>query len=86
MHRTRALAAVIAVGMLLSACTDKDGATRALREAGLTPVQVGGHGWFACDGKSDTFATRFTAINAQGATVTGTVCSGWLKGKTIRYD
>ncbi len=60
-------------------------ARKALRDAGLKPVKVGGYSFFAC-GKDDTFSTQFTATNAQGQTVTGTVCSGWLKGKTVRFD
>jgi len=75
------------VGMLaLAGCTDEDGATKALRSAGLRPVHVGGYSFFGCDSKSDTFATEFTAINVNGETVSGVVCSGFLKGKTIRYD
>jgi hypothetical protein len=72
--------------LMLGACTDQKGATHALQAAGLKPVKVGGYGFLACDGKSDTFATKFTAVNSQGQTVTGTVCGGWWKGKTIRYD
>lgn len=77
---------LVCAAIALAGCTDEDGATKALHSAGLKPVSVGGYAWFACDSKSDDFATKFTAVNAQGETVTGAVCSGWLKGKTIRYD
>lgn len=80
---------ILALGLLvLAGCTDEQGATKALREAGLKPVSVGGYALFSCaSGKDgDTFATKFTATNVNGQTVTGAVCSGWLKGKTIRFD
>ena len=75
----------IAIMIFLAGCTDERAATKALADAGLTPVKVGGYSFFSC-GKDDTFATEFTAKNAKGQIVTGTVCSGWLKGKTIRFD
>lgn len=77
---------VVAAALLLSACTDKKGATEALESSGLKPVDVGGYAWLSCDTDSDVFATKFTAVNATGQTVSGAVCSGWFKGKTIRYN
>ena len=65
--------------------TDVQSAKVTLEGLSLKPVKVGGYGWFAC-GKGDVFATNFTAENAQGHTVSGTVCKGWLKGSTVRFD
>lgn len=76
---------IVAAAILLGACTDESGARRALNSQGLTPVKVGGYALWACS-KDDDFATKFTARNARGETVTGAVCSGWLKGNTIRFD
>lgn len=77
---------LIASLFLLAGCTDEKGATSALSDAGLTPVNVGGYPlWGGC-GKDDAFATKFIATNAQGKRVTGVVCSGWFKGKTVRFD
>lgn len=70
--------------LILTGCTDPDGAKKAAEDMGFRDVKAGGYGWFSCDGKSDTFSTRFTAINAQGRPVSGVVCSGWLKGATVR--
>lgn len=77
--------AIIGAALLLAACTDEKGAARALDDAGLTPVRVGGYAFFAC-GKDDQFATQFVAKNVQGKNVSGAVCAGFLKGKTIRFD
>lgn len=78
------LAAAVAV-FLLVGCTDETGARHALRSAGLHPTEVGGYGWFGCDSKSDFFSTKFTAMNPEGELVSGVVCSGFFKGKTIRF-
>ena len=85
----RGLAIVaIAVLVALAGCTDEKGATKALHEAGLKPVSVGGHAWFYCAvgrGSGDAFATKFTAKNVRGETVTGAVCEGYANGTRIRY-
>ena len=84
MRRILMIAALIA----LVGCTDEKGATKALHEAGLKPVSVGGHAWFYCAvgrGSGDAFATKFTAKNVRGETVTGAVCEGYANGTRIRY-
>ena len=77
---------VALLAVLVSGCTSKDGAERALKGAGYTEIEIGGYAFFACDGKSDTFATSFTAKGPTGMRVSGAVCSGFLKGSTIRLD
>ena len=66
------------------ACSSPDRAKSTLEAAGFTDVQAGGYDYFAC-GKGDTFSTHFSAKNAQGHTVEGTVCCGWLKSCTVRF-
>jgi hypothetical protein len=78
--------AIVIIGLVLCACTDETGATKALKDAGLTPVKVGGYAWLSCGSKDDVYATKFTAKNIKGETVTGAVCSGVFKGKTVRFD
>lgn len=68
----------------LGACTDSDRAIRAAKSMGFTDVKPGGYGWFRCG--DDTFSTSFTAKDAHGEPVSGVVCSGWLKGATVRTD
>ncbi|MEB3755108.1 hypothetical protein [Acinetobacter sp. MD2(2019)] len=63
----------------------KNDAAKALQANGFTNIQTHGRAFFSCS-EDDTFATKFTAKNSAGKTVTGAVCSGWLKGATIRYD
>jgi len=63
-------------------------AVRALETQGYTDVQVTDHSWFAIGwrGCDDKDAARFTATakNPAGQKVTLYVCSGLLKGATIR--
>jgi len=75
---------LIAVTILVVGCTDTKGTTEALKDEGLTPVKVGGYGFFACS-EEDFFATKFIATRANGRTVDGVVCKGIFKGKTIRF-
>lgn len=68
-----------------TACSSPNDATKALKAQGFTDIETHGRAFFACS-EDDTFATKFTATNPKGERVAGTVCSGWLKGATIRYD
>jgi hypothetical protein len=74
------------LGLALAGCTDPQGAERALDDAGFTNVKTTGYRWFGCDGNSDQFHDGFEATNPRGKSVTGVVCGGWMKGKTIRFD
>lgn len=76
---------LLALILLATACTDKDGAFRALRQAGYTHIETGGYPFWGC-GDHDTFKTKFKALGPSGIPVSGVVCSGWLKGNTIRLD
>lgn len=68
----------------LTGCSNPQGATKALLDAGYTNIQVGGYGW-GC-GQDDTTATKFTATGPTGRPVNGVVCSAFLKGNTIRLN
>lgn len=72
-----------AIAGIAAACTDAPGAEKALQAAGYRDVQLTGYQMFGC-GEKDTFRTGFTAIGPTGVRVNGAVCSGWLKGSTIR--
>jgi hypothetical protein len=96
MSKITALSLIAPLGLMgawvatasLGGCSDEgvhSPAGETLRNTGLTPVEVGGYGWFDC-GQGDVFATRFTATNAEGREVQGTVCKGILKGSTVRFD
>lgn len=69
----------------LTACTDPKTAARAVRNVGLENFVATGYRFTGCS-DDDTFATGFTAKNARGEQVTGVVCSGFLKGATVRFD
>jgi len=77
-------AALIASSVILSACSDADGARQTLEQMGYTNIQVTGYSLFGCD-ERDTFRTAFTAISPNGTPVDGVVCSGWFKGNTVRF-
>lgn len=69
--------------LLVPACSDEPGAERALLDAGYTNISLTGYEWFGC-GKDDGWSTGFTATGPSGRRVEGVVCSGVLKGSTIR--
>jgi hypothetical protein len=74
------------LALLLISCADPNQvAFSALENEEYSNIQLTGFGWFSCS-NDDVFRTRFTATNSKGRKVTGTVCSGILKGATIRYD
>ena len=64
---------------------DTEGAAQTLKADNLQPTHVGGYGWLSC-GKGDIWKTKFDAVNAKGEAVHGTVCKGFFKGSTIRFD
>lgn len=76
---------VAAMIVLLAGCTAEDSAVRAVEAQGMTEVKTTGYRWLGC-GEGDSFHTGFTAKTAQGKQVSGVVCSGILKGSTVRFD
>ena len=77
--------AMLAVTLGLAGCTDAGHAVDLLTRQGYTNVQTHGYDWFACS-EDDVFQTRFSATAPTGARVNGTVCKGWFKSSTIRFD
>ena len=71
--------------LALMGCTSPKHAASLLSDQGYTNIETGGYGWFSCS-KDDEFATRFKATSPAGKVVKGTVCAGWFKGSTIRFD
>lgn len=81
MRKYIALLAVV----LLSACTKDDSDIREILAAdGYTKIQTTGYEPFKCDEK-DTFSNGFIA-EKNGMYVEGVVCSGLVKGNTIRVS
>ncbi len=70
--------------LTMASCTNVGGAEELLRKEGYTDVEITGYRFFDCS-KDDTFHTGFKA-KKNGNVITGVVCEGLLKGKTIRYD
>ena len=80
------IVSAIALAILIAGCTDEDGARRAVEAMGFKNVKTTGYSMFSC-GRDDGYATGFEAVSADGTRrVTGTVCSGWFKGATVRFD
>ncbi len=76
---------LLVVAVLLSGCTSSSEAMRALESTGYSNINITGYRFFLCDDK-DTFSTGFEATGQNGRRVSGAVCSGFLKGATIRLD
>lgn len=66
------------------ACTNPEGARKALESSGFTHVELTGPEYFGC-AEGET-ADGFKALNSAGLYVTGTVCCGVMfKGCTVRF-
>lgn len=70
---------------VLCSCTDEEHTVKTLKQAGFHDIKTQGFDMWAC-GKGDNYATKFVAKNAEGQTARGTVCCGWLKNCTIRFE
>lgn len=76
---------LLGVVLSVSSCTQEDDALRILRSQGFHNIQITGFRFFGCDEK-DTFHTGFVATSQSGQRLSGVVCSGFLKGSTVRFD
>lgn len=77
--------ALILALVALAGCTDETAARKALEASGFTDIKITGYAYFGCD-KNDTFHTGFEARGPKGQFTEGIVCSGWMKGATIRFN
>lgn len=75
---------VLASMLFAGGCTSPDTAKEALVKSGYSNIATGGYAWYGC-GRDDWFHTEFTATNPNGQKVSGIVCSGLLKGSTVRF-
>ena len=78
------LLTTIVGAFLFTGCTSEGDAQRALEAEGYKNIQYTGFKFFSC-GENDTYRTGFKATNMNGRNIDGVVCSGFLKGVTIRY-
>jgi len=84
--KTLKLFFAVCILCVISGCTRGDDAKRILETQGFTEVKTTGYRAFAC-GEDYTFHTGFEAkAPVTGKKVTGTVCSGVLKGSSIKFD
>jgi len=65
-------------------CTNEQSTEELLTREGYSNIETTGYKWFTCGG-NDIYHTGFKATK-NNSVVTGTVCEGIFKGKTIRYD
>jgi hypothetical protein len=84
LNKTALLLAVVC-SALLSGCTSEPEAERALSGAGYNNITMTGYRFFLCD-ERDSWSTGFKATGPSGQRVTGAVCSGVMKGATVRLD
>ena len=66
-------------------CTNDSKARSVLISQGYKDVRITGYSFMACS-EDDIYSTGFNATTPSGQKVSGTVCSGWFKGSTIRFD
>lgn len=78
------LLAAIVLLLAIASCTgDESKIKRILETDGCTQIELTGYDPMGCS-DSDDYSCGFTAMK-NGKSVTGVVCSGLLKGATIRY-
>lgn len=70
--------------LTITGCTNTVKAQRILEQNGYTNVQMTGYDPFMCS-EGDDFSDGFTATSPKGMQVEGAVCSGIMKGATIRF-
>lgn len=75
----------IASSVILIGCTDGAGAKRLLEANGYKDINITGYSVWSCS-EDDIYSTGFTATSPSGSRVSGAVCGGVLKGRTIRFD
>lgn len=68
---------------LLSGCNNSEEAINALQASGYRDITITGYKYFGCD-RNDLFRIGFNAVGPTGIPASGVVCSGPLKGATIR--
>lgn len=75
------------ISLLLTACNVSNATMLRVCEAnGLHDVEPAGWAPFSCS-KTDDLKTHFTAKNAAGTPVKGTVCCGYfMKDCTVRWE
>lgn len=76
---------VLVLSSFVTGCYDPGKAKDVLVKSGYSDISIDGYGWFSC-GKDDWYSTAFVAKSPNGSEVTGSVCSGFFKGNTIRLD
>lgn len=77
---------IAAMALSVAACgTRSESAEQLLNQQGYTDVETTGYNMFSCS-EDDNFKTGFTATAPNGERVSGTVCEGLWKGKTVRFD
>lgn len=77
---------IVAMALSIAACgTRTESAEALLNQQGYTDVEITGYDMFSCS-EDDNFKTGFVATAPNGDRVSGTVCEGLMKGKTIRFD
>ena len=76
---------ILICGLVLSGCSSKVDADKALSDLGMTNIRTTGYAWFGC-GDGYTFHTGFYATNQQGKEVSGVVCSGWLGYSQVKFQ
>lgn len=74
--------------IVFTGCTsnsDFNKGKKQLEHQGYTEIKNTGYIMFCCDPK-DNFSSGFIATDKSGDEVEGCICSGFLKGITIRFE
>jgi len=76
---------ILLFAIALFPATQPKEARRTLRDRGFEEIEITGYAYINRCGEDDFFRTKFEAVSPNtGKPVKGVVCSGLLKGSTIR--
>lgn len=73
------------LALFFISCTSQPTAAHILEAHGFHQYELKGKDMFGC-GKGDWFFGQRFVATRDGQTFTGVVCSGWLKGATLRFN
>lgn len=88
MKQFKIILLVLISTIIFDGCTSNDDflkGKRQLENQGYTDVVDTGYSAFCC-GDEDTFSSGFTCKDKDGNIVKGCICSGVMKGITIRFE
>lgn len=88
MKQIKTILMIFVATIIFAGCTNENDflkGKRQLENQGYTDVVNTGYSGFCCS-DSDDYSSGFTCKDKNGEVVKGCICSGFMKGITIRFE